>query len=389
MSVPNHRKARNMPAPRDNNEQAPLGDADEQYVLIDKVQQQTINDAEGISNDLKPLAELLKKSPGLLHALLEPSDYDLYRAIYEGRPQLAAELVKQGRNVDFADIHNHDNTCLHLAARSSDSRLIKSLLAAKPSLDPTNAQGVTPLMLAAIHGNVENVIALLEAGADKEIALESRHALDALLDIDETITTGSTALLLAAQHGHAEVVRALAAHGAELDVQTDRGFTPLHACILAGSVECVSAILDAADDESRLESLEAETDGYFTPLIYAANGGFEDIARLLLDKGADIEHAKSLYMTPLLEACWTEEASMVDFLISRGADIEATTDDFNDDIEHFTPLMLAAKFDVVQIASSLIAAGADKAATSGAGETAAEIAENNGSSSVLELLVQN
>ena len=85
-----------------------------------------------------------------------------------------------------------------------------------------------------------------------------------------------------------------------------------------------------------------------------------EVARLLIDRGADIE-AKNLYgRTPLLNYCflggerYTEETlQVVRLLIDRGADIEAK------DQYGSTPLWSAATSNFLEVATLLIDRGAD------------------------------
>ena len=63
-------------------------------------------------------------------------------------------------------------TALHWAARHDDLAAAKSLLAAKANPNAQNRYGVTPLSLACTNGSAALVTALLDAGADANLALE-------------------------------------------------------------------------------------------------------------------------------------------------------------------------------------------------------------------------
>jgi ankyrin repeat protein len=60
-----------------------------------------------------------------------------------------------------------------------------------------------------------------------------------------------------------------------------------------------------------------------TPLMSAVRGHHEDIVRLLLEKGADINARNAENQTALMYAAWSVDAGIVRLLIERGADIEA------------------------------------------------------------------
>jgi ankyrin repeat protein len=61
-----------------------------------------------------------------------------------------------------------------------------------------------------------------------------------------------------------------------------------------------------------------------TPLLYAARDGRIDIARVLLDAGADVNLADANGITPLIGAITNNHPEAARFLIDRGADIRAT-----------------------------------------------------------------
>ena len=60
-----------------------------------------------------------------------------------------------------------------------------------------------------------------------------------------------------------------------------------------------------------------------TPLHLAAQGGKEQVVRLLLEKGADIEARDRTQQTPLHYAAYSGSEKLVRLLLEKGADIEA------------------------------------------------------------------
>jgi hypothetical protein len=98
-------------------------------------------------------------------------------------------------------IRERDDPTLELwrIAESGETGLLEQLLARGAEVNAINAEGVTALMIAAYHGNVEMVRALTDYGADL-------HATD---------DDGFTALTLADHSGHEEIVRILLARGAK------------------------------------------------------------------------------------------------------------------------------------------------------------------------------
>ena len=101
-------------------------------------------------------------------------------------------------------------TPLYAAVHKGHDAVVRALLDAGADKDLAKNTGSTPLYIAAQEGHDVVVHALLDAGADKNLA---RH-------------DGATPLITAAQKGHAAVVRALLAAGADKTVRY-RGQTAL------------------------------------------------------------------------------------------------------------------------------------------------------------------
>ncbi len=125
----------------------------------------------------------------------------------------------------------------------------------------------TALSRAAAQGNVEQVRSLLRGGASP----------------DDMGTSGVTPLMWASRAGHVPVVKALLEGGAGLDVR-DRhvnGWTALIHAIHKGQNEVARLILEAGADPN------ARVDGGATALMFAAAYGNTAMVRALLEKGAD------------------------------------------------------------------------------------------------------
>jgi hypothetical protein len=69
----------------------------------------------------------------------------------------------------------------------------------------------------------------------------------------------------------------------------------------------------------------------YTPLLWAAGNGHEAVVKLLLEKGAEIEAKDGSYgYTPLLWAARNEHEAVIKLLLDKGAKTEAEDDEFSD-----------------------------------------------------------
>ena len=134
-------------------------------------------------------------------------------------------------------------TALTLAMRQESWRVVDTLLLA-PGIDLNlaNRQGETPLMLAAIKGNLELVKKLAERGADinregwtplhyaasagleHSVAIAS-YLLEHSAYIDAASPNGSTPLMLAAQYSSEAMVKLLIQEGADVSLRNQQGLT--------------------------------------------------------------------------------------------------------------------------------------------------------------------
>ena len=102
---------------------------------------------------------------------------------------------------------------------------------------------------------------LLQAGANSNAAL----------------STGETALMTAAHTGNVEAVKSLLVHGADVNAKgSERGQTALMWAVAENHTEVVRALIEHGAD------VHARSKGGFTPLLFAAQQGNLDSARILL-----------------------------------------------------------------------------------------------------------
>ncbi|KFY24409.1 hypothetical protein V493_05248 [Pseudogymnoascus sp. VKM F-4281 (FW-2241)] len=134
-------------------------------------------------------------------------------------------------------------------------------------LNKKNGNGQTALHYAAEQGHEEIVRLLLENGAGMKV--KNRY--------------GERALHCAARQGQKTVVQLLLEKGADTDLKSGVGETALHYAAYCGDRELVGLLLQKGAD-TMAKNFSGET-----VLHYAALGGFEAVVGLLLEKGVDIK----------------------------------------------------------------------------------------------------
>lgn len=132
--------------------------------------------------------------------------------------------------------------------------------------------------------------------------------------------SGFTPLYMAAQENHDAVVRLLLQNGANQSLATEDGFTPLAVALQQGHDRVVAILLEndtkgkvrlpalhiaAKKDDCKAAALLLQSEhnpdvtskSGFTPLHIAAHYGNENIAVLLLDRGADVNFPAKVCLT--------------------------------------------------------------------------------------------
>ena len=122
-----------------------------------------------------------------------------------------------------------------------------------------------------------------QVGLFLALRAESPRVVDALLrspktDVNSANAAGETPLMMAALRGNLVQARALVARGAHIDRD---GWTPLHYAATGPSTELVAYLLDKG------ATIDARSPNGTTPLMMAARYGNPASAQLLLERGAD------------------------------------------------------------------------------------------------------
>jgi ankyrin repeat protein len=136
----------------------------------------------------------------------------------------------------------------------------------------------------------------------------------------------------------------------------------------------VTALLDAGVD------INISVPIYGSPLNRAVIGGCTGTIRLLIQRGAEVDHPNVFNNTPLWFASGVGNAEIVTMLINAGANVNHRGN------AGVTPLMVAICSGDTECVRVLLAAGADPAATDDAGHSAWDEARADDNQAALELL---
>ncbi|MFA4911011.1 MAG: ankyrin repeat domain-containing protein [Desulfobacteria bacterium] len=123
--------------------------------------------------------------------------------------------------------------------------------------------------------------------------------------------------------------------------------TPLTNAVSRGDIQQVKALLDSGANIH-----EAGGDPSRTPLVWAIENKDFVTAKLLIERGADVNLPPG-YFTPLVAAVRAGDIALVSLLIEKGANVNQSA------MYSFTPLMWAAYYGKLSIVNFLLEKGAD------------------------------
>jgi ankyrin repeat protein len=214
------------------------------------------------------------------------------------------------------------NTPLHLAAGYGNAACLRLLLDRGAEVNATNAAGSTVLLRAA--GDHEKLALLVQRGAN----VNARSAL------------GNTPLMLASRGANSHrAVELLLAHGADAKATNHFGATALMAAAAGGDAQTVRLLLKHGADANAQPGIGPADfifGGARSPLMWAAYRGHTAILELLVDAGANV-NAEGNLGTPLSQAAWANRTEAARWLLDHGANANQVSH-----MDGYTPLHWAA-----------------------------------------------
>lgn len=141
--------------------------------------------------------------------------------------------------------------------------------------------------------------------------------LDGQIDVNYEDDYGLSLLACAIMFDRRNMVYSLIEHGANLN---NSGFHDIPAVLLAPFYGRLGLMLFF--EKLKIDYLSASSGWGDTALIYASKRNHLNIAKYLLDKGANVDHQNNFGVTPLIAASTVGNIELAQLLIRRGASVE-------------------------------------------------------------------
>ena len=286
---------------------------------------------------------------------------------------------------------NKELNQLHSAERDSNVTEMKLTLPPGFSVDSRNATGRTPLMNAALNGNVQVVKSVIKRGADPSlmdnrgwntlhcaaqggdtdiISLIHTH----LPNIDSKTREGDTPLMLAALNGKLRAVKWFLERGATVACEEKRGWNTLHHAAQGGDTDIISLI------HTHLPNIDSKTREGDTPLMLAALNGKLRAVKWFLERGATVACEEKRGWNTLHHAAQGGDTDIISLIHTHLPNIESKTG------EGYTPLMVAALAGKLHAVKWFLEKGATVACESNRGWNTLHCAAKGGDTDIISLI---
>jgi ankyrin repeat protein len=187
------------------------------------------------------------------------------------------------------------------AIRNGDRKAVEAALAADAGLLAARDERSRSAVMAAAYAGQVRLAELLAERADPD----------------------ELSLFEAAATGHVAAVRRRLESGSEIEDHADDGYTALHFAAYFGQLEVARMLLERGADPNAV----AQNASRVTPLHSAVAGRHRDLAGLLLALGSSANAVQQGGWTPLHAAAQNGDEATVGLLLLRGADASRPADD--------------------------------------------------------------
>jgi len=274
---------------------------------------------------------------GLFAAQSEVAD-----AAMEGNTAAVRALLGKKAEVNAPQVDGA--TALHWAVQANNLEMIEMLLGAGAAVSAASKSGATPMQLAAMNGHAAIIERLIRAGADPNAPLSQTgdtalmmaartgkvDAVKVLLDRGANVNAketwgGTTALMWAISERHSDVAKVLVERGSDLNAKSN--FVPSAS---GRGFEGTAPVAPKPD-----QAIEEFASGWMTPLMFAAREDDLESARILIQAGADVNAVGGDGKDALGLALFDGSYDVASLLVDRHANVNHA------DAQRFTPLFWA------------------------------------------------
>lgn len=316
---------------------------------------------------------LLKEGANINAADIDnDTDTPLMSALSAKHMDICKLLIANG-----ADAGSHDNlgrnVLHHLSVEENEEwlSLIPLLCAHGASLEAVEGNGLTPLLMATRFNNTSALQAFLDQGANIS-AIDTSHR--NILHIAAGFNSYAVMALLLKRSGPTKAILGELALGKDV-----WGLSPLHRAVRFGSTQSAETLLS-----SGLPSMDFGDDDGWWPVHHAAERGALKIVRALVDLEAENANRPTgdFGFTPLYLAAQEGYTHVVEYLLSVGVDVNHVTPKYGR-----TALPQAILRHNTATAVALFSNGANPCLTDPDGDAALEYAAITGNRDVVRLLL--
>ena len=265
-------------------------------------------------------------------------------------------------------------------------------LPARAPLVEAEPRDVDPWVERLDFGDAADVAQLIENGLDVNAStragtsalmmvagdpVKARLLIDRGANVNAVSSTGFTPLMAAAESRQADAaVQLLLDRGAKVQTRTTARPSPQYALARAarrGNIAVMFKLAELGEPVNARHRLNRGV-GSVMPMALAIGDGNIDVLKALLALGAPAEGVDGQPWTPLERAVQNNRLDIARLLIERGANVNAR------DKAGYAPLLVAASIDFGDTAmiDLLLAAGADRDARTPDGKTALDLAREYG-----------
>ena len=331
---------------------------------------------------------------------LHKSDGDtaLHLAAEEGSLGVVQTLCRYGAKIDtFNRLHE---TPVYVASKNNRSKIVAYILDRnKESMNKRDADGWSPLLIAASFGHIESTDVLLKHGveistSDKNdqnvvyiASLEGQNKyLEHILAhcqnpadlVNARDVYHNTALHIAAENGHLSCVNTLLRYKAKADSKNDEEQTPMHRAAQFGKKNVIAVL--ARKDLKLISDWDENND---TPLHVASTYGRLKCVRDLINLGAQVDTTNTKGWTPLDCAAAAGSLEVCKELVDNDAPLDPV------DKSQTTPLHLACKNGHLDVVKYLLGKKANMSMVDVEGRNALDFAIDYYHEDVVEVILKS